>query len=88
MHARCLRVERAWGAGDGVTVRRSAVLGQVTDSCDDIPAPGFTGRSQKKSGGPKTSALTCRLLLFDQAIEKMPRPPFAPIPTSVFCTLV
>ena len=41
-----------------------------------------------KSGGPKTPALTCRLLLFDQATEKMPRPPFAPMPTSVFCTSV
>ena len=42
-------------------------------------------QAQKKSGGPKTSALACRLPLFDQTIEKMPRPPFAPIPTSVFC---
>ena len=43
---------------------------------------------KKKSGGPKTSAQTCRLPLVDQATEKMPRPTFWPIPTNVFCTSV
>ena len=62
------------------------LAGRVEDFHLQVSAP--CRAHHKKSGGPKTSALTCRLLLFDQAIEKMPRPAFAPIPTSVFCTLV
>ena len=84
MHALLGRYDtraRATGVIQSVVVLSARRRGDVPEN------PTFT-TGTKKSGGPKTSALTCRLLLFDQATEKMPRPPFAPIPTSVFCTLV
>jgi hypothetical protein len=62
------------------------VLGQRLLGTASLPRGSL--QAQKKSGGPKTPALTCRMPLFDQATEKMPRPTFWPIPTSVFCASV
>ena len=84
MHALLVRYDtraRATGVIQPVVVLSARRRGDVPEN------PTFT-TGTIKSGGPKTPALTCRLPLFDQATEKMPRPKFWPIPTSVFCASV